>query len=91
MNKAQLKRIEKGANLYDDFVGRLADTFNLPSRVSSPRTESCEMFALLGQHEHLSDLLYVAMMKEYLSNHREVRLSVEKGRLYETFETRQPF
>lgn len=87
MKKAQDKRIELGEKLYEEFVERVADAFLTSDHVSNPITGTLEMFALL-EKKGMPDLLFVEMMKEYLSNFLEVKLSVEKGKLFHHFETK---
>lgn len=87
MNKAENKRIELGRAIYDDFIGCITDTFPLSNKVSTPRTCDLEKYALLEKAGH-TDLLFVEMIKEYLSNFSDVKISVEKGRLYHHFETK---
>lgn len=87
-NKAQDKRIELGGKLYDDFVEKLADTFpHLSAHVSNPRTNTCELFALL-EKKGMADILMIQMLKEYMSDLNDVKLSVEKGKLYHHFEVK---
>ena len=88
---AQEKRWEKGKTLYDEFVETFTEMFDLPPRVSTPRTTSLEKFALLAKHPNHKSLLYREMTEEYFSNFIEVKLSVEKGRLYERYEVKQPW
>ncbi len=89
-NKAQQKRIEQGEKIYEDFVERFTETFDLSDRVSNPRTHDLEMYVLLSKRENLKDFLYREMAQEYFSNFKDVKISVEKGKLIETFEVTQP-
>lgn len=88
---AQEKRWETGEKLYNEFVETIADSFEIPSRVSTPSTFSLEKFALLAKRANLRDMLYTEMMREYLTNFNDFDVSVEKGALYHKLETKVRF
>lgn len=89
-NKAQQKRIKLGAKLYEDFVDTLADIFGLSSKVATPRTNTCELFALLSKKGNLADLLYKEMASEYFGNYVDIEMGVQKGKLISKITTWQP-
>ena len=76
-NLEKMKRnITKGEKIYEEF----AKCFGV-KKLSMPRTDTLELFALLEQKgEHA--LLLREMMKEFISNIDDVEIIVRKGKLF---------
>lgn len=91
MNKARQKRIEKGEKLYEDFVSKINESFEVDFKVSNPRSSTAELFHLLNKDTNHKDFLLTEMMKEYITNFVDVKFSVAKGRIYEHYEIRAEF
>lgn len=86
--KAQKKRIEKGEQLYEQFVEDLAETFGLPNHVANPLTNTLELFALLSKNQ--SNLLHKEMAKEYFTNFLDIELRAVNGRIVSKVSTWEP-
>jgi hypothetical protein len=87
--KRKLKKIEqhwnKGENLYDSFCGMFKGF-----KVTTPRTSTLELFALLKDRNE-NELLLREMMKEFVSNIDDVSVFAEKGKLYKNVVYREKF
>lgn len=84
INKAQEKRIAKGDLLYKNFVDKISEISGV-SLVSTPKTNTLEIFALIRDEEYL----FLEMCKEYLSNFVEDSFTVENGVLYKIKKIKQ--
>jgi hypothetical protein len=79
------KNIVKGERTYDSFCGMFKGF-----RVSTPRTTTLELFALLKERGE-NEILLRVMMEEFISNLNDVKVFAEKGKLFIKYEYVEKF
>ena len=86
MKKTTTEKWDKGEKIYDEFCAG----FGHICQVSTPRTNTLELFALLKEkNENL--ILLMEMMKEFIANFDDSNVFVEKGKLYKNVVYKEKF
>lgn len=79
------KNWDEGEKIYDSFCGMFKGF-----KVTTPRTQTLELFALLKKRNQ-NELLLREMMSEFLGNLDDSSVFAEKGKLYKNITHRKQF
>jgi len=86
MKKKTTKQLcEQGEELYNSFCGMFKGF-----KISTPRTNTLELFALLDKKKEY-EILLREMMYEFMSNLEETVVFVEEGKLYKKVSYKELF